>query len=205
MGVDIQTYRGRIGCFSRNFGTYVIIVQYTVNCTRGIKTIGAVVFIGILLLLAGIEQNPGPISESTSERTPANATILKVCGLPKRIGIDSLINTFENTRREGGGKVLRVEIDENESSALVEFEEVEALQLVLRKRPIQIEVEGKDISVEIYIDEGCMGDNNNSQQMDRAGEIFADNPKYLELGSDFEHVNKSGAGRKTPTAFRQEL
>jgi hypothetical protein len=38
-----------------------------------------------------------------------------------------------------------------------------------------------------------MGDDNNSQQMDRAGEIFADNPKYLELGSDFEHVNKSGA------------
>ncbi|XP_060567644.1 interferon-induced very large GTPase 1-like [Ruditapes philippinarum] len=200
MGVDIQTYRGRIGCFSRNFGTDVIIVQYTVNCTRGIKTIGAVVFIGILLLLAGIEQNPGPISESTSERTPANATILKVCGLPKHIGIDSLINSFENTRREGGGKVLRVEIDENESSALVEFEEAEALQLALRKRPIQIE--GKDVSVEIYIDEGCMGDDNNSQQMDRAGEIFADNPNDLELGSDFEHVNKSGAVAKVTSTVK---
>jgi hypothetical protein len=68
MGVDIQTYRGRIGCFSRNFGTDVIIVQFTVNCTRGIKTIGAVVFIGILLLLAGIEQNPGPISGKYSRR-----------------------------------------------------------------------------------------------------------------------------------------
>jgi hypothetical protein len=63
--------------------------------------------------------------ESTSTRTSANATILKVCGLPKGIEIDSLMNTFENTRREGGGKVLGVEIDKNNSFALVEFEEAE--------------------------------------------------------------------------------
>jgi hypothetical protein len=48
-----------------------------------------------------------------------------VCGLPKGIGIDSLINIFENTRRQGGGNVLRVDVDENNSSALVEFEEAE--------------------------------------------------------------------------------
>jgi hypothetical protein len=72
MGVDIQTYRGRIGCFSRNFGTDVLTFQYIVNFTRGLKTIGAVVFIGILLLLAGIEQNPGPISGKLS-------TIKSIC------------------------------------------------------------------------------------------------------------------------------
>ncbi|XP_060581706.1 uncharacterized protein LOC132738255 [Ruditapes philippinarum] len=191
MGVDIQTYRGRIGCFSRNLGTDVITVQYIVDFTRGLKTIGTVVFIGILLLLAGIEQNPGPISESTSKRTPANATILKVCGLPTSIGTDSLISIFENTRRQGGGNVLRVDIDKNDSSALVEFEEAEALQLVLRKRPIQID--GKDVSVEIYIDEGSM-DENNSSQTDGSDEVFADKPTDQQLGSDSEDGNMSGAG-----------
>jgi hypothetical protein len=48
-----------------------------------------------------------------------------VCGLPKGIGTDSLISIFENTRRQGGGNVLRVDINENDSSALVEFEEAE--------------------------------------------------------------------------------
>ncbi|XP_060601285.1 uncharacterized protein LOC132754645 [Ruditapes philippinarum] len=188
MGVDIQTYRGRIGGFSRNFGTDVITVQYIVNFTRGLKTIGTVVFIGILLLLAGIEQNPGPISESTSNRTPANATILKVCGLPKSIGADSLIGIFENTRRQGGGNVLRVDIDKNDSSALVEFEEAEALQLVLGKRPIRID--DKDVSVEIY----SSMDESNSSQKGGADEVFADKPSDEQLGSDSEHVNISGAG-----------
>jgi hypothetical protein len=45
----------------------------------------------------------------------------------------------------------------------------------------------------ISVDEGSMGENN-SLQIDRADEVFADNLNDLELGSDFEHVNKSGPG-----------
>jgi hypothetical protein len=42
--------------------------------------------------------------------------------------------------------------------------------------------------LQISVDEGSL-DENNSSQMDRAGEL-----KDQQLGSDFEHVNKSGAG-----------
>ncbi|XP_060577569.1 uncharacterized protein LOC132734741 [Ruditapes philippinarum] len=187
MGVDIQTYRGRIGCFNRNLGTDVLTTIYIAEFTRGLKTIGAVVFIGILLLLAGIEQNPGPISESTSKRTPAHTTILKVCGLPKGTREDSLLSFFKNLTQPRDGNVLRVHIDENDLSALVEFDEAETLQLVLKEKTIKID--DKDVSIEIYFDESSV-DENNSSQIDNADEVFEDITSDEELGSDYEHVNR---------------
>ncbi|XP_052783616.1 interferon-induced very large GTPase 1-like isoform X2 [Mya arenaria] len=60
MGVDIETYRGRIGCFKGSIGCDVVTIPCNVNFSSGMKTIGAVVFIGLLLIIGGIEPNPGP-------------------------------------------------------------------------------------------------------------------------------------------------
>jgi hypothetical protein len=60
MGVDIQTYRARIGTYSNSRGGDVVTVAKQVNIRDGIKTIGCLIFIGILLVMAGIELNPGP-------------------------------------------------------------------------------------------------------------------------------------------------
>ncbi|XP_053388865.1 uncharacterized protein LOC128551932 [Mercenaria mercenaria] len=60
MGVDLETYRGRIGTYRHSCGQDVITVTCVINFSNGLKTIGAVLFIGVLLLIAGIESNPGP-------------------------------------------------------------------------------------------------------------------------------------------------
>jgi hypothetical protein len=64
MGVDIETYRGRIGSFNHRLKLAVNARDKTsVNCDCALKCIGSVVFVGLLLVLAGIEQNPGPIGK----------------------------------------------------------------------------------------------------------------------------------------------
>ncbi|XP_052799994.1 uncharacterized protein LOC128231335 isoform X4 [Mya arenaria] len=60
MGVDIQTYRVRIGTNKFANGTDVVLLQRCVNFSAGLKAVGAVTFIVMLLLMAGIEPNPGP-------------------------------------------------------------------------------------------------------------------------------------------------
>lgn len=64
MGVDIGTYRSRIGAFRHGHGNDVVLVKLHVNYNEGVKTIGAVAFVGLLLIMAGIEANPGPIDNS---------------------------------------------------------------------------------------------------------------------------------------------
>lgn len=73
MGVDIGTYRSRIGHFRQGYGLQVVQILVTCNFTGSLKMIGSVVFIGTLLLMAGIEPNPGPLPAKKSEDT------LKVC------------------------------------------------------------------------------------------------------------------------------
>ncbi|XP_053398425.1 uncharacterized protein LOC123556853 isoform X2 [Mercenaria mercenaria] len=63
MGVDTETYRGRIGIFKFASGVDVIILQCTLNFSGCLKAVGSLVFIGILLFMAGIEQNPGPTEQ----------------------------------------------------------------------------------------------------------------------------------------------
>ncbi|KAJ8311500.1 hypothetical protein KUTeg_010855 [Tegillarca granosa] len=66
MGVDIGTYRCRIGqCWQRN-GTQVVQITITCNFTGSLKMIGSVIFIGTLLIMAGIEPNPGPLPDEKS-------------------------------------------------------------------------------------------------------------------------------------------
>ena len=65
MGVDIDTYRGRIGSFNRCLQLHVRTNDNnaTANSTCALKCIGAAAFIGLLLIIAGIEQNPGPVGK----------------------------------------------------------------------------------------------------------------------------------------------
>lgn len=60
MGVDIQTYRCRIGTYRHSVGVDVVMVECIVNFSQGLKTVGCVAFIGMLLIMSGIEANPGP-------------------------------------------------------------------------------------------------------------------------------------------------
>ncbi|WAQ95179.1 hypothetical protein MAR_027869 [Mya arenaria] len=74
MGVDISTYRARIGTFSGSTGVGVTHEECLVNFTFGLKTVGAVMFIGMLLIMGGVEQNPGPPKKEPS--TEKNRTQL---------------------------------------------------------------------------------------------------------------------------------
>ncbi|XP_053373692.1 interferon-induced very large GTPase 1-like isoform X1 [Mercenaria mercenaria] len=79
MGVDINTYRGRIGSFSYQLGLDVVTITFVLNFSRVLKCIGSVVFIGLLLIIAGIEQNPGP--NGKEEETEYKRVLMNV--LPK--------------------------------------------------------------------------------------------------------------------------
>ncbi|XP_060589281.1 uncharacterized protein LOC132744550, partial [Ruditapes philippinarum] len=64
MGVDIGTYRGRIGSFNHRLKLVVNDRdKSSVNFDCALKCIGSVVFVGLLLVLAGVEQNPGPFGK----------------------------------------------------------------------------------------------------------------------------------------------
>ncbi|XP_053388800.1 uncharacterized protein LOC128551887 isoform X2 [Mercenaria mercenaria] len=58
MGVDIATYRSRIGCFG---GVRLKTVVVCNQCTMDLNIDGTIFFIATLLLIAGIEPNPGPM------------------------------------------------------------------------------------------------------------------------------------------------
>ncbi|XP_060593824.1 uncharacterized protein LOC132748269 [Ruditapes philippinarum] len=67
MGVDIQTYRARIGSY-RHYRCSGAIdscrsfrgIDVAIKVSNDLKTVGCVFFIGVLLILAGVEPNPGP-------------------------------------------------------------------------------------------------------------------------------------------------
>ncbi|XP_071137980.1 protein mono-ADP-ribosyltransferase PARP14-like isoform X2 [Mytilus edulis] len=79
--------------------------------------------------------------------------MLRVTKLPPTTTQDSLLYFFENTRKYGGGDVEDVEYDEDTASAIITFEEDEAVDIVLQKMPIMfnnkvIEVEAHNVNVE---------------------------------------------------------
>ncbi|XP_060588540.1 interferon-induced very large GTPase 1-like [Ruditapes philippinarum] len=134
MGIDIETYRGRIGTFRFSSGVDVVTIVCPVNLSGGIKVIGTVLFIGLLLLLSGIEPNPGP-KENDDEQ--ARRTI-KVAGIPAGIDKQYLTLFFKSSRKCGGGKISNIQFDEENHSAVIQFENVDTVQSVLQRRPIKI-------------------------------------------------------------------
>ncbi|XP_060586869.1 interferon-induced very large GTPase 1-like [Ruditapes philippinarum] len=144
MGVDIQTYRFRIGTFKSVQGLDVKTLTCSANYSRGLKIVGSVAFIGILLLIAGVESNPGPLTTAKCTCS-ANQTKIKVSGLPTNVDEEDLENLFENEKKQGGGSVKEITIFPDKATAIVEFEEEEAVEKVLKKRPIKIKKKTVDI------------------------------------------------------------
>ncbi|CAC5424291.1 Protein mono-ADP-ribosyltransferase PARP15 [Mytilus coruscus] len=91
------------------------------------------------------------IDEEKMEDEPAKAStnMLKVTKLPSDTTEDGLQFFFENTRKFGGGDVEDVEYDEDTKTAIITFEEDEAVDIVLQKIPILFNK--KVIDVEAHI------------------------------------------------------
>lgn len=65
MGVDFCTNRSRIGAFSSDGNHLTIFLLYVVSADTS-EEVWSIVVISILLLIAGIEPNPGPNNETTT-------------------------------------------------------------------------------------------------------------------------------------------
>ncbi|XP_053390075.1 interferon-induced very large GTPase 1-like, partial [Mercenaria mercenaria] len=87
-------------------------------------------------------------AEDSWDNTSFASAKIKVAGLDKKMSKEFLLMFFENEKRQGGGKVKCVEIDERNKSAIIEFADPNAVKIVLQKRPICID--GTKVIVEIY-------------------------------------------------------
>ena len=75
--------------------------------------------------------------------------MLLVKNLPDTIDEEHLEMFFEHRKRQGGGPVKNVTLHLDDGFAVIEFQEVEAVDTVLKKRPIKIL--GKPVEVEMYM------------------------------------------------------
>ncbi|XP_052088524.1 protein mono-ADP-ribosyltransferase PARP14-like isoform X2 [Mytilus californianus] len=103
------------------------------------------------------EKEEDILEEKNDEPKKTTTNMLKVTKLPPTTTQDSLTYFFENTRKFGGGDVEDVEYDEDTASAIITFEEAEAVDIVLQKMPIMfnnkvIEVEAHNVNVEEPMD-----------------------------------------------------
>ncbi|XP_045190679.2 uncharacterized protein LOC123547554 [Mercenaria mercenaria] len=76
------------------------------------------------------------------------STKIVVSNLPATAHDEYLEMFFENKKKYGGGTVLNVDIDEDNATAVVEFEELEAVNIVLGKCPLIMM--GQEVEVSIY-------------------------------------------------------
>ncbi|XP_053407776.1 protein mono-ADP-ribosyltransferase PARP14-like isoform X2 [Mercenaria mercenaria] len=80
--------------------------------------------------------------------TDENQTKIVVSNLPSTVHEEYLEMYFENTRKGGGGPVFHVDINEENGTAIVEFENPEAVDIVLNKCPIKMM--GQEVEVIVY-------------------------------------------------------
>lgn len=173
MGVDIQTYRARIGTykhsrcgdtnekFRQSWGSDVATLVTNINGSNNLKTFGCVLFIGILLIIGGIEPNPGPVGKGFdnchSDVTPevekgagnsvedtapklyhAESTRVEITGLMENINKQMLEMFFDQEERNGGGKVKDIDINNKNRCAIIEFEDVTGVIWIMKKTPMTI-------------------------------------------------------------------
>ncbi|CAC5424296.1 unnamed protein product [Mytilus coruscus] len=103
------------------------------------------------------EEEEDILEEKNDEPKKTTTNMLKVTKLPSETTEDGLRFFFENTRKFGGGDIEDVEYDEDTASAIITFEEEEAVDIVLQKMPIMfnnklIEVEAHNVNVEEPMD-----------------------------------------------------
>ncbi|XP_060573685.1 interferon-induced very large GTPase 1-like [Ruditapes philippinarum] len=233
MGVDIQTYRARIGTYSHFRGSDVTTVP---NISDELKTVGCVLFIGILLMIAGIELNPGPKEEERINVTSAKTSRIKISQLKKTINKEVLKSFFEN-EQNCGGQVKNIKFDNKTQSAIIEFENNSAVNRILDNKPLKIdgiEVEVDNLvhdSIGAQIDYAydAQGDETTDQQFDyddehakllsavaeasqndnespqigNDGESLGDETIDQRCGSDFEYANESETAGATSQTERK--
>ncbi|XP_056006116.1 protein mono-ADP-ribosyltransferase PARP14-like isoform X2 [Ostrea edulis] len=89
------------------------------------------------------EQHGGDPPEEETE-----VAMIKVTNIPPDTSEDSLLFFFENRRKSGGGSIKELEYDPDTQSAVITFEDPEAVKRVLGKMPILFS--GKQIGVEEF-------------------------------------------------------
>lgn len=139
MGVDLQTYRCRIGSFRFNTGVDVATLYVFINFSGSFRTIGSLVFIGLLLLMAGIESNPGPGNAETK---------LLVTALPKDTAkecIEKLFGVIVQKERI----VTNVEVNTSDCSAVVEFDSQKGASFLL-KQSQSCKLNGHELKVDPF-------------------------------------------------------
>ncbi|XP_060580808.1 interferon-induced very large GTPase 1-like [Ruditapes philippinarum] len=133
MGVDLQTYRGRIGTFKCTFSKDVVKSQCHIYFSDSIKCIGSFIFVGLLLVMAGIESNPGPWT-IVPDDLPETKSVF-VSGLPDDFETDYVEFTFSKRY----GKVTDVRVDADRRDTLViTFQDSAGLESVRKAEPIKI-------------------------------------------------------------------
>lgn len=90
---------------------------------------------------------PGQASNSPNSITKKSNKLL-VKHLPDGVDEQFLEMFFEHTKRHGGGPVKSISLYSDNNLALVEFEGVDAVDEVLKKRPIKMQ--GTTVEVEMY-------------------------------------------------------
>ncbi|WAR20508.1 hypothetical protein MAR_002346, partial [Mya arenaria] len=149
MGVDLQTYRSRIGTFGRSDKQLVVRdVKHTDGGVGGLaKLIGAVSFIGCLLLIAGVEPNPGPGVYPKNKASERDIAILSqyIATNWELLGPFLGVNRTEIGRiqKDNVTTVLRVhallhswrEVQKDEATLDKVFEALEILEKITRLHP----------------------------------------------------------------------
>ncbi|XP_060567645.1 uncharacterized protein LOC132726351 [Ruditapes philippinarum] len=177
MGVDIQTYRARIGSYRQYRCSGAIDscrsfrgIDVAIKVSNNLKTVGCVLFIGVLLMIAGVEPNPGPREKDTAgyqcddvadvvkgtkrsvdgrDTLTEEPTKIKLSGVSVDMNRAMLKRFFENAI-DFCGKVVEVTVNPKESSAIITFDTSAAVYEIMNKRPMTIL--GFKIDVDVYRD-----------------------------------------------------
>ncbi|XP_060587949.1 uncharacterized protein LOC132743445, partial [Ruditapes philippinarum] len=196
MGVDIQTYRARIGTFKHSrcgksienyrqsrSGDVTALVK-NIYVSNDMKTAGCLLFIGILLMIAGVEPNPGPMWKDTQVDIPC----IRIDGLLENVNKEMLEMFFENEERQGGGKVNSIEIDSKSKCATVVFEEKAAVDAFMQRNSKSIL--GMDVTVTVL--ETPQLYHANSTRIKITGLMENINKQMLEMFFDKEERDGGG-------------
>ncbi|KAJ8317273.1 hypothetical protein KUTeg_005177 [Tegillarca granosa] len=136
------------------------------------------------------------------DEEPKGTNMIKVSKLPKGTTKDSLTYFFENRKRSGGGETEDVDFEESDMTAIITFEDPDAVRRILQKRPIlfqdkQIEVEefypgGRDREHQNIDDEDEEDDNQPLCTIEIKG--FKSSSSDDTIQFYFENPRRSGGG-----------
>ncbi|XP_053389475.1 protein mono-ADP-ribosyltransferase PARP14-like, partial [Mercenaria mercenaria] len=146
--------------------------------------------------------NEEPVDKTEEPEMPVTEekqTKIVVSNLPSSVHDEYLEMFFENTRKGGGGPVFHVDIDEENGTAIVEFEEPEAVDIVLNKCPIKMM--GQEVEVTVYKPEPPVP----RCTIEVTGPCSIVCEKQLEtLEMYFENFRRSGGGEVVECRFDEE-